>query len=124
MKREPLTCRQQEVLHYVREFIERNGYPPSFSDIGEHFNFTASGALYYLGVLERKGYIERKLKSPRCLVVPERRVYRLKHSMPTEGLKKNDAVVVLCGARWLEGKCVLRDGDEIVGVVTGFTRRL
>ena len=44
--------------------------------------------------------------------------------MPTEGLKKNDAVVVLLGVRWLEGKCVLRDGDEIVGVVTGFTRRL
>ena len=124
MKRERLTGRQQEVLRYVREYIERKGYPPSFSDIGTHFNFTTSGALYYLGVLERKGYIERKLKSPRCLVVPERRVYRLKHSMPTEGLKKNDAVVVLCGARWLEGKYVLRDGNGIVGVVIGVTRKL
>ena len=124
--RKPLTCRQQEVLRYVRRYIERNGYPPSCKDIGTAFGFTKKRAYDYLTVLQRKGYIRRTAQRVRGLRLVEsnRRVYRLKAPMPAYGLEKGDCVVVLHGAKPTSEKCVLREGDTVVGVVIGVTRKI
>lgn len=56
----PLTDRQHEVLFAITSFIEKNGWPPTFRDIGRSLGITSpNGVRCHLGALERKGYIER-----------------------------------------------------------------
>lgn len=53
-----LTKRQQEVLHFIQEFIEKNRFSPSVRDIAIHFNMASSAGVHkHLKILERKGYI-------------------------------------------------------------------
>lgn len=57
---EDLTPRQEEVLHFILEAIERRGYPPSIREICEEFEFASTrGALRHLEALEKKGFISR-----------------------------------------------------------------
>lgn len=57
---EELTPRQEEVLDFILETLERMGYPPSIREIGEALGISSTrGALLHLEALERKGYISR-----------------------------------------------------------------
>ena len=54
----PLTPRQQEVLDFVREYRDRQGYCVSISDICERFGFKSkTGAVCHLTALRRKGLV-------------------------------------------------------------------
>ena len=54
-----LTKRQQEILRMIQSHIERTGYPPTRTDICEHFGFRSpTAADDHLRALERKGAIE------------------------------------------------------------------
>lgn len=62
-----LTDRQQEILRYVGEYIESEGYPPSIREIGDRFNIgSLRGVTVHLDALEKKGYIERN-STPRSI---------------------------------------------------------
>lgn len=66
--REPLTDRQQEILRFVTEYVQKNGYAPSVREIARAFKIgTPKGAADHLKALERKGYISRHGRSPRAL---------------------------------------------------------
>lgn len=55
-----LTKLQQRVFDFLCAFTKQNGYPPSYSEIGSHFNFSSDGTIRtYLEHLENKGYIKR-----------------------------------------------------------------
>ena len=55
-----LTRMQQTVFHFIENFAEDNGFPPSYSEIAKHFNFSSDGTVRtYLEQLEKKGYIQR-----------------------------------------------------------------
>ncbi len=57
---EELTPRQEEVLGFILETLERRGYPPSIREICEALGISSTrGALLHLKALERKGYISR-----------------------------------------------------------------
>ena len=54
-----LTKRQQEILRMIQSHIERTGFPPTRTDICEHFGFRSpTAADDHLRALERKGAIE------------------------------------------------------------------
>ena len=54
-----LTKRQQEVLRMIQSHIERTGFPPTRTDICNHFGFRSpTAADDHLRALERKGAIE------------------------------------------------------------------
>ena len=56
----PLTKRQKQIVDYLGEYIERNGYAPSFEEIAEQFSFNSLATVHeHLTNLERKGYIRR-----------------------------------------------------------------
>jgi len=58
---EELTERQQEALGAIEEYIKEYGYPPTVRELIQKMGGTSSShGMYYLKVLERKGYIERK----------------------------------------------------------------
>lgn len=54
-----LTKRQQEILSMIQDHIQSTGYPPTRTDICEHFGFRSpTAADDHLRALERKGVIE------------------------------------------------------------------
>ncbi len=37
-----IDTRQEEILKFIHDFIETNGFPPSYREIGTHFNITST----------------------------------------------------------------------------------
>jgi repressor LexA len=68
----PLTKRQKQIVDYLNDSIERNGYAPSFEEIAEHFEFNSLATVHeHLTNLERKGYIRRAHNESRSIeIVP------------------------------------------------------
>jgi repressor LexA len=63
---EDLTKRQREVLDFICEFVEDNGYPPSHEEIQFEVGLSSKSHVhFYLKALERQGYIERAPNIPR-----------------------------------------------------------
>jgi repressor LexA len=64
-----LTKRQELILQYVLDYVQREGYPPSIREIGKEFAIgSLRGVTVHLDALERKGYISRS-NTPRSIKV-------------------------------------------------------
>jgi repressor LexA len=62
-----LTKRQEMILQFVLDYVQREGYPPSIREIGNHFHIgSLRGVTVHLDALERKGYISRS-NTPRSI---------------------------------------------------------
>ncbi len=58
-----LTSKQQAVLSYIAEYLDRWGRAPTFQEICEHFGFSSYHTVTtYLRILEKKGYIRLPYK--------------------------------------------------------------
>ena len=56
---EDLTPRQAEILQFITDGIEENGFPPTLNEIGSYFGFhSPKAAADHLQALARKGAIE------------------------------------------------------------------
>ncbi len=65
-----LTKRQREILTYLQQQIQDNGYAPSFDEIAERFGFKSLATVHeHLTNLERKGYIHRAHNESRAIEV-------------------------------------------------------
>jgi len=54
-----LTARQQEILEFIRTFLEEEGFPPTRAEIAKALGFrSANAAEDHLKALERKGAVE------------------------------------------------------------------
>lgn len=62
------TKRQQEILDYITERIQEQGYPPTIREIGERMGIrSTNGVNDHLKALERKGYLIREGLKSRAL---------------------------------------------------------
>ena len=62
-----LTKRQEEILDFILQYVEGEGYPPSIREIGQKFEIgSLRGVTVHLDALERKGYISRS-NTPRSI---------------------------------------------------------
>ena len=53
-----LTERQQEILLFIEQFRESNGYPPTLREIGKKFSISSTfGVKRHLDALVKKGYL-------------------------------------------------------------------
>lgn len=53
-----LTDRQQEILSFIQQFRNENGYPPTLREIGKQFGIASTfGVKRHLDALVKKGYI-------------------------------------------------------------------
>ncbi len=67
-----LTKRQEMILQYVLEYVQREGFPPSIREIGRDFSIgSLRGVTVHLDALERKGFITRS-NTPRSIRVIHR----------------------------------------------------
>jgi repressor LexA len=68
-----LTDRQLEVLRFIVEQIEENGYPPTIREIGEALDIrSTNGVNDHLKALERKGFLTRDPVKSRALIPGDR----------------------------------------------------
>src|SRR5512134_1556177 len=64
-----MTDRQLEVLRFIADQIEDNGYPPTIREIGEALDIrSTNGVNDHLKALERKGYLTRDPIKSRALI--------------------------------------------------------
>jgi len=64
-----LTDRQLEVLRFIVQNIEDNGYPPTIREIGEALDIrSTNGVNDHLKALERKGFLTRDPVKSRALI--------------------------------------------------------
>jgi repressor LexA len=69
-----LTKRQKEILDFLSEFIEQNGYSPSMEEIAEHFHFASLNAVFkHLEALERRGHLHRDSNRARAIQLSSNR---------------------------------------------------
>ncbi len=71
---QPLTKRQREILDYLTEFIDHNGYAPSLEEVGRRFGLSSLATVHkHLTNLQEKGFIKRAWNRSRSLeIVPTR----------------------------------------------------
>jgi len=100
-----LTKRQKQILDYLRDFIEKNGYAPSLIEISKHFNLNSISTIHkHLIHLEEKGLIRRHWNRARAIEVvssqpnPEARDVPLagliSAGQPIEAVRANELVAV------------------------------
>jgi len=64
-----LSQRQRETFEWVKEFIHEHGIPPTVREIGAAFKIKSSSVFDLLAALERKGYLRRRDRGARSLIV-------------------------------------------------------
>ncbi|GAB4285790.1 MAG: transcriptional repressor LexA [Ignavibacteriaceae bacterium] len=83
MKNE-LTNRQQEILNFIKQFREVNGYPPTLREIGKQFQITSTfGVKRHLDALVKKGFLTIESNASRGISVN-------KHSVSDTVFDRND----------------------------------
>jgi repressor LexA len=65
-----LSRRQQDILEFIKEEVNRKGYPPSVREIGEAVGLASSSTVHgHLARLEKKGLIRRDPTKPRAIEI-------------------------------------------------------
>lgn len=71
--RPPLTERQQQMLDFIGHVVTTTGFPPSIRQIGEALDISSTnGVRAHLKALEKKGYIQRSLRTSRGIAMLDR----------------------------------------------------
>ncbi len=69
-----LTKRQKEILDFITEFIDREGYSPSMEEIATHFQFASLNAVFkHLEALETRGHLHRDSNRARSIKLARQR---------------------------------------------------
>lgn len=80
----PTTPKQVAILTYVRDYLHKHGYSPTYDEIADHFQITKVTVFEHLNVLEERGllskdkYKARSLQLSDNLELPDERPGRLR----------------------------------------------
>lgn len=65
-----LTLRQRKVLEFLRESVEKRGFPPSMREVGAAVGLASTSSVsHQLRTLEKMGFIKRDANRPRALEI-------------------------------------------------------
>jgi repressor LexA len=64
-----LTPKQTRVLDFLTQWIQEQGYPPTFQEVAQALHLTEKNARDYVLILERKGYVRRQPNVARGLTL-------------------------------------------------------
>jgi repressor LexA len=80
-----LTPRQKEVLDFLTEFIQSNGYSPSYEEIASALNLASLATVHkHVSALEAKKYLHRSYNQSRSLDVSEEYVQEWRRQRSSE----------------------------------------
>jgi len=98
-----LTDRQLEVLRFIVQQIEDNGYPPTIREIGEALDIrSTNGVNDHLKALEKKGFLTRDPVKSRALIPAERAREVLGRGRDSNVVQLRPRAGVKPGARMVE----------------------
>jgi len=84
-----LTKRQRQILEYLKKYIAKMGYSPTFEEIGKHFKLNSKGTVYkHLQNLEKKGVILKDWNRQRSIQVLSHLVEATNVTLPLVGIIK------------------------------------
>lgn len=67
----PLTMRQHQVLHYLRDFIHQQGYAPTMQEIASALQIQSTSSVYnHIRALEAAGLLQRLSRRHRNIRLP------------------------------------------------------
>lgn len=70
MSKDNLTTKQLEILEYLKQCIQNNGYPPAVREICEAVHLKSTSSVHaHLNTLEEKGAIRRDPTKPRAIEI-------------------------------------------------------
>ena len=64
-----ITDRQKEVLTFISNYTEENGYPPTVREISEHFHISIRAVQDHIIALQKKGFLSQSQKRSRSIRV-------------------------------------------------------
>jgi repressor LexA len=106
-----LTRRQRQILDFIRDFQESEGYSPSLEEIGEHFGLSAVSTVHeHLSNLESKGLLRRGWNRSRSIE-------------PLSGTEEGGLSVPLAGMVAAGSPIEAIEIPESVALPPGFTGR-
>ena len=106
-----MTDRQKDILTFINSFINTNGFPPSYREIGNHFNIKSTfGVKRHLDALIKKRYINIDSKSNRSISLTQ------KASTLFNQIKENNTVEIPVIGRVAAGYPVLAE-ENIEGTL-------
>jgi len=85
-----LTQRQKQVLDFLVEFVEKNGYNPSYEEIAGGMNLASLATVHkHIAALEAKHYVRRSFNQSRSLEVSAKYLqeYRRQHEASRTGVE-------------------------------------
>lgn len=79
-----LTKRQKEIYDYIAGFVQRNGYSPSFEEIGEGMGLSSLATVHkHISNLEKKGLLKRGYNKSRSIdILPPKGNLKKTMTMP------------------------------------------
>src|SRR5689334_23922800 len=81
-----LTKRQKQVLDFLAEFIENNGYSPSYEEIASALQLASLATVHkHISALEAKNYVKRSFNQSRSLEVSPKYVAEYRRQRQTNG---------------------------------------
>jgi repressor LexA len=64
-----LTEKQQAILDFIQDYLDKHQYPPSVREIGRNFGIYPATVQDHLSAIERKGFLKKKKFQSRTLSV-------------------------------------------------------
>src|SRR3989339_84544 len=121
-----LTKRQKEILDYVSEYIQKNGYSPYYEEISEKFGLSALSTVHeHITELVDKGYLEKDERKERGLYLPKKRkqyleiplVGQIACGQPIEAIEDKEEVIKVAREQSLRGNlyALRAKGDSMIG---------
>ncbi|OGH85615.1 MAG: repressor LexA [Candidatus Magasanikbacteria bacterium RIFOXYC12_FULL_33_11] len=121
-----LTKRQKEILDYVSEYIQTNGYSPYYEEISEKFGLSALSTVHeHISELVDKGYLEKDERKERGLYLPKKRkqyleiplVGQIACGQPIEAIEDKEEVIKVAREQSLRGNlyALRAKGDSMIG---------
>ncbi|HEX8985654.1 MAG TPA: transcriptional repressor LexA [Bryobacteraceae bacterium] len=79
-----LTKRQKEVLDFIANFVDENGYCPSYEEIARGLNLASLATVHkHISVLEAKSYLKRGFNQSRSLELAPKYLQEQRRVRPT-----------------------------------------
>ncbi|MDQ5938995.1 MAG: repressor LexA [Patescibacteria group bacterium] len=127
-----LTKKQKQILDYITEFIQLNGYAPSYREIAEYFGLSSTATVHdHVRALEDKGLITSTHNAARSLELVSYRfgkaielplVGLIAAGEPIEAIEQNETISVPQNMARDENSYVLKvRGDSMIedGILDG-----
>ncbi|HDQ22654.1 MAG TPA: transcriptional repressor LexA [Candidatus Uhrbacteria bacterium] len=67
-----LTKRQKQIIDFIQQFTDDNGYAPSYREIGQHFGLSSTATVAeHIQTLQQKGYLKTDPNEARSIEIIE-----------------------------------------------------